>query len=99
MMVALNTEKVVCDTISYVLLWKKLSKIDASASVIVFCQQFFGMLGGWKTFATKSKKKKLFKPIILPDRVRRHLSIRTRRQGSVPPPKKQQALDKGDHYI
>lgn len=85
------------DTLSYVLVMEELSKIDASASVIVSVNNSL-VCWGLNTFGTDAQKEKYLKPLASGQQIGA-FCLSEPEAGSDATSQKTTAIDKGDHYI
>ena len=85
------------DTISYVLIMEELSKIDASASVIVSVNNSL-VCYGLEAYGTEEQKQKYLKPLA-EGKVVGAFCLSEPEAGSDATSQKTTAIDKGDHYI
>tara|TARA_R110002049_G_scaffold206269_1_gene376824 strand:+ start:75104 stop:76243 length:1140 start_codon:yes stop_codon:yes gene_type:complete len=85
------------DTISYVLIMEELSKIDASASVIVSVNNSL-VCYGLEAFGTEAQKQKYLTKLAAGERIGA-FCLSEPEAGSDATSQKTTAIDKGDHYI
>ncbi|QBA64917.1 acyl-CoA dehydrogenase [Muriicola soli] len=85
------------DTLSYVLVMEELSKIDASASVIVSVNNSL-VCWGLETFGTEEQKKKYLTRLATGEIIGA-FCLSEPEAGSDATSQKTTAIDKGDHYI
>jgi alkylation response protein AidB-like acyl-CoA dehydrogenase len=85
------------DTISYVLIMEELSKIDASASVIVSVNNSL-VCYGLEAFGTEAQKQDYLTPLAKGDKIGA-FCLSEPEAGSDATSQKTTAIDKGDHYI
>ncbi|MBT8280781.1 MAG: acyl-CoA dehydrogenase [Muriicola sp.] len=85
------------DTLSYVLVMEELSKIDASASVIVSVNNSL-VCWGLETFGTEEQKKKYLNKLATGEIIGA-FCLSEPEAGSDATSQKTTAIDKGDHYI
>ncbi len=85
------------DTVSYVMVMEELSKVDASASVIVSVNNSL-VCWGLENFGTEEQKKKYLKPLASGEIIGA-FCLSEPEAGSDATSQKTTALDKGDHYI
>ncbi len=84
------------DTISYVLIMEELSKIDASASVIVSVNNSL-VCYGLEAFGTEAQKQDYLTPLAKGDKIGA-FCLSEPEAGSDATSQKTTAIDKGDHY-
>ena len=85
------------DTISYVLAMEEISKVDASASVIMSVNNSL-VCWGIETFGTESQKEKYLKPLATGEIIGA-FCLSEPEAGSDATSQQTTALDKGDHYL
>lgn len=85
------------DTLSYVLVMEELSKIDASASVIVSVNNSL-VCWGLNQYGTDEQKEKYLKPLASGQKIGA-FCLSEPEAGSDATSQKTTAVDKGDHYI
>lgn len=85
------------DTISYVLAMEELSKIDASASVVVSVNNSL-VCWGLETFGTEEQKQKYLVPLAS-GKVHGAFLLSEPEAGSDATSQRTTAIDKGDHYL
>ncbi|MEM9141353.1 MAG: acyl-CoA dehydrogenase family protein [Bacteroidota bacterium] len=85
------------DTLSYVLTMEELSKIDASASVVVSVNNSL-VCWGLETFGTEAQKEKYLMPLAKGEIIGA-FCLSEPEAGSDATSQKTTALDKGDHYV
>ena len=85
------------DTISYVLAMEEISKIDASASVIMSVNNSL-VCWGIETFGTESQKEKYLKPLATGEIIGA-FCLSEPEAGSDATSQQTTAIDKGDHYL
>ncbi|MBT8285016.1 MAG: acyl-CoA dehydrogenase [Flavobacteriaceae bacterium] len=85
------------DTLSYVLVMEELSKVDASASVIVSVNNSL-VCWGLETFGTKEQKEKYLKRLATGEIIGA-FCLSEPEAGSDATSQKTTAIDKGDHYL
>ncbi len=85
------------DTLSYVLVMEELSKIDASASVVVSVNNSL-VCWGLETFGTQEQKEK-YLPALASGQKIGAFCLSEPEAGSDATSQKTTALDKGDHYV
>ena len=85
------------DTISYVLAMEELSKIDASASVVVSVNNSL-VCWGLDTYGTEEQKKKYLSKLTTGEKLGA-FCLSEPEAGSDATSQKTTALDKGDHYV
>jgi alkylation response protein AidB-like acyl-CoA dehydrogenase len=85
------------DTISYVLAMEELSKVDASASVIMSVNNSL-VCWGLEKFGTEEQKEKYLKPLAAGEIIGA-FCLSEPEAGSDATSQKTTALDKGDHYL
>jgi len=85
------------DTISYVLAMEELSKVDASASVVVSVNNSL-VCWGLETFANESQKEKYLKPLASGQSIGA-FCLSEPEAGSDATSQQTTAEDKGDHYL
>ncbi|QLE01564.1 acyl-CoA dehydrogenase [Galbibacter sp. BG1] len=85
------------DTISYVMVMEELSKIDASASVIVSVNNSL-VCWGLENYGTEEQKQKYLKPLASGEIIGA-FCLSEPEAGSDATSQKTTAIDKGDHYI
>ncbi|WP_224483848.1 acyl-CoA dehydrogenase [Robertkochia aurantiaca] len=85
------------DTVSYVLVMEELSKIDASASVIVSVNNSL-VCWGLETFGTEEQKQK-YLPRLASGEIIGAFCLSEPEAGSDATSQKTTAIDKGDHYL
>jgi alkylation response protein AidB-like acyl-CoA dehydrogenase len=85
------------DTISYVLAMEEISKVDASASVIMSVNNSL-VCWGIETFGTESQKEKYLKPLATGEIIGA-FCLSEPEAGSDATSQQTTAIDKGDHYL
>ena len=85
------------DTLSYVLVMEELSKVDASASVIVSVNNSL-VCWGLNQYGTDEQKEKYLKPLATGEKIGA-FCLSEPEAGSDATSQKTTAIDKGDHYI
>lgn len=85
------------DTVSYVLAMEELSKIDASASVVVSVNNSL-VCWGLDTYGTEEQKKKYLSKLTTGEKIGA-FCLSEPEAGSDATSQKTTAIDKGDHYI
>ncbi len=85
------------DTISYVLVMEELSKIDASASVVVSVNNSLVCFGIEK-YASEAQKEKYLRPLALGEKLGA-FCLSEPEAGSDATSQHTSAIDKGDHYL
>ena len=85
------------DTLSYVLVMEELSKVDASASVIVSVNNSL-VCWGLNQFGTDEQKEKYLKPLASGQKIGA-FCLSEPEAGSDATSQKTTAVDKGDHYV
>lgn len=85
------------DTISYVLAMEELSKIDASASVVVSVNNSL-VCWGLDTYGTKEQKEKYLSKLTTGEKIGA-FCLSEPEAGSDATSQKTTAIDKGDHYV
>lgn len=85
------------DTISYVLAMEEISKIDASASVVMSVNNSL-VCWGLESFGTEAQKQKYLKPLAKGEIIGA-FCLSEPEAGSDATSQKTSAIDKGDHYL
>ncbi|WKK65381.1 acyl-CoA dehydrogenase [Lutimonas zeaxanthinifaciens] len=85
------------DTVSYVLAMEEISKIDASASVVMSVNNSL-VCWGLETFGTEEQKQKYLVPLAMGEIIGA-FCLSEPEAGSDATSQKTTAIDKGDHYI
>lgn len=85
------------DTLSYVLVMEELSKVDASASVVVSVNNSL-VCWGLETYGTEAQKEKYLKRLATGE-ILGAFCLSEPEAGSDATSQKTTALDKGDHYV
>ncbi|WP_299553896.1 acyl-CoA dehydrogenase [Seonamhaeicola sp.] len=85
------------DTISYVLIMEELSKIDASASVMVSVNNSL-VCYGLETYGTEAQKEKYLTPLAAGEKLGA-FCLSEPEAGSDATSQRTTAIDKGDHYV
>lgn len=85
------------DTISYVLAMEEISKIDASASVVMSVNNSL-VCWGLEAFGTEEQKEKYLKPLAS-GKIHGGFCLSEPEAGSDATSQKTTAIDKGDHYL
>lgn len=85
------------DTISYVLAMEEISKIDASASVVISVNNSL-VCWGLETYGTEEQKEKYLKPLAS-GQIHGGFCLSEPEAGSDATSQRTTAIDKGDHYI
>lgn len=85
------------DTVSYVLAMEELSKIDASASVVVSVNNSL-VCWGLDTYGTEEQKKKYLTQLTIGEKIGA-FCLSEPEAGSDATSQKTTAIDKGDHYV
>ena len=85
------------DTLSYVLVMEELSKIDASASVVVSVNNSL-VCWGLETFGNEAQKEKYLTPLASGQKIGA-FCLSEPEAGSDATSQKTTAIDKGDHYV
>ena len=85
------------DTISYVLAMEEISKVDASASVIMSVNNSL-VCWGIETFGTESQKEKYLKPLATGEIIGA-FCLSEPEAGSDATSQQTTAIDRGDHYL
>lgn len=85
------------DTISYVLAMEEISKIDASASVVISVNNSL-VCWGLETYGTEEQKEKYLKPLAS-GQIHGGFCLSEPEAGSDATSQRTTAVDKGDHYI
>lgn len=85
------------DTISYVLAMEEISKIDASASVVMSVNNSL-VCWGLETYGTEEQKEKYLKPLAS-GQIHGGFCLSEPEAGSDATSQRTTAIDKGDHYI
>ena len=85
------------DTISYVLAMEELSKVDASASVVVSVNNSF-VCWGLEKFGSEEQKKKYLLPLAKGEKIGA-FCLSEPEAGSDATSQRTTAIDKGDHYL
>src|SRR6187401_3517911 len=85
------------DTISYVLAMEEISKVDASASVVMSVNNSL-VCWGLETFGTEEQKQKYLVPLAKGEKIGAFL-LSEPEAGSDATSQRTTAIDKGDHYL
>ncbi len=85
------------DTISYVLAMEEISKVDASASVVMSVNNSL-VCWGLEKFGTEEQKEKYLKPLAAGEKIGA-FCLSEPEAGSDATSQKTTAIDKGDHYL
>lgn len=85
------------DTVSYVLVMEELSKIDASASVVVSVNNSL-VCYGLEKYGTAAQKEKYLKPLAAGEKIGA-FCLSEPEAGSDATSQRTTAVDKGDHYV
>ena len=85
------------DTLSYVLVMEELSKIDASASVVVSVNNSL-VCWGLEAYGTEEQKQKYLSPLASGEKIGA-FCLSEPEAGSDATSQKTTAIDKGDHYV
>ncbi|MDO5510694.1 MAG: acyl-CoA dehydrogenase [Weeksellaceae bacterium] len=85
------------DTLSYVLAMEELSKVDASASVVMSVNNSL-VCWGLETFGTEEQKEKYLKPLASGEKIGA-FCLSEPEAGSDATSQRTTAVDKGDHYL
>jgi len=85
------------DTISYVLAMEEISKVDASASVVMSVNNSL-VCWGLEKFGTEEQKEKYLKPLASGEKIGA-FCLSEPEAGSDATSQKTTAIDKGDHYL
>jgi alkylation response protein AidB-like acyl-CoA dehydrogenase len=85
------------DTISYVLAMEEISKVDASASVVMSVNNSL-VCWGLEKFGTEEQKEKYLKPLAAGEKIGA-FCLSEPEAGSDATSQRTTAIDKGDHYL
>ncbi len=85
------------DTVSYVLAMEEISKVDASASVVMSVNNSL-VCWGLETFGTEEQKEKFLKPLASGE-IHGGFCLSEPEAGSDATSQRTTAVDKGDHYL